>query len=172
MHNLDFYRVLFYKITLDATLEMMNGLDFCRVPVSSRSTRMLSTPGLLLMSDLDVHRLSCVVRGALCVCQVVLSAVPRLITPTEIEADRLFIGLAFGGVFVNLAGVLFFLAAGGDGHDHFHAGGFLSAHSHSHDHGWVTVMTGGTCSGYCPCFFWYGVGEARSCRNLPLCFFQ
>lgn len=66
--------------------------------------------------------------------QIILNAIPRLLYPTEVESGWLYVMLAFGGVLVNLVGVLFFLSAGEDGHDH-HGGGFLHAHNHSHDHG-------------------------------------
>ena len=68
--------------------------------------------------------------------QIVLHAIPRLLYPTEVASGWSFILLALGGVFVNLVGVLFFLTAGQDEHQH-HGGGFLHAHSHSHDHGYV-----------------------------------
>eukprot|EP00752_Nemacystus_decipiens_P012010 g10648.t1 len=63
---------------------------------------------------------------------IVLSAIPRLFVPTEVKDGWGYIALAFGGVLVNLVGVLFFLYSGEDTHD---CGGFLTAHSHSHDHG-------------------------------------
>lgn len=56
--------------------------------------------------------------------------------PTEVKDGWSYIALAFGGVLVNLVGVLFFLYSGEDAHD---CGGFLTAHSHSHDHGCVRV---------------------------------
>ncbi|CAN0451642.1 unnamed protein product, partial [Laminaria digitata] len=66
--------------------------------------------------------------------QIILTALPRLVDPTQVTSGWLYISLAFGGILVNLVGVLFFLAAGDVGHDH-HGGGFLTAHNHSHDHG-------------------------------------
>lgn len=58
--------------------------------------------------------------------------------PQEVTDGWLFISLAFGGVVVNLVGVLFFWFPGEDGQSHdTHCGGFLAAHSHSHDHGCV-----------------------------------
>eukprot|EP00903_Cladosiphon_okamuranus_P007729 g7489.t1 len=63
---------------------------------------------------------------------IVLSAIPRLIVPTEVKDGWCYIALAFGGVLVNLVGVLFFLYSGEDAHD---CGSFLTAHNHSHDHG-------------------------------------
>lgn len=65
--------------------------------------------------------------------QVILNALPRLLVPTEVDSGWPFIFLAFCGVLVNLVGVVFFMASGGDGCDH--GGGFLHAHSHAHDHG-------------------------------------
>lgn len=66
--------------------------------------------------------------------QIILSAVPRLLVPAEVESGWTYIILAFAGVAVNLVGVLFFMSDGGDGHEH-HGGGFLHAHHHGHDHG-------------------------------------
>ncbi|CAM9384658.1 unnamed protein product [Ectocarpus sp. 8 AP-2014] len=67
---------------------------------------------------------------------IILSAIPRLVVPQEVTDGWLFISLAFGGVVVNLVGVLFFWFPGEDGQSHdTHCGGFLAAHSHSHDHG-------------------------------------
>ncbi|CAM9658957.1 unnamed protein product [Discosporangium mesarthrocarpum] len=69
-------------------------------------------------------------------CYVVLNAIPRLLIPMELEVGWGYVGLAFTGVIVNLVGVLFFLGAGDDPHDHLHhGGGFLHAHSHGHSHG-------------------------------------
>lgn len=54
--------------------------------------------------------------------------------PAEVKQGLPYIFLAFGGVCVNLVGVLFFMYAGEDAQCP-HGGGFLAAHSHSHDHG-------------------------------------
>ncbi|CAN0025780.1 unnamed protein product [Ectocarpus sp. 12 AP-2014] len=67
---------------------------------------------------------------------IILSAIPRLVVPQEVTDGWLYISLAFGGVVINLVGVLFFWFPGEDGQSHdTHCGGFLAAHSHSHDHG-------------------------------------
>ncbi|CAM9223134.1 unnamed protein product [Ectocarpus sp. 12 AP-2014] len=67
---------------------------------------------------------------------IILSAIPRLIVPQEVTDGWLYISLAFGGVVINLVGVLFFWFPGEDGQSNdTHCGGFLAAHSHSHDHG-------------------------------------
>ncbi|CAM9713434.1 unnamed protein product, partial [Scytosiphon promiscuus] len=70
---------------------------------------------------------------------IILSAIPRLFVPAEVTDGLPYIFLAFGGVLVNLVGVLFFLYCGEDTHGP-HGGGFLTAHSHSHDHGHETPV--------------------------------
>lgn len=68
-----------------------------------------------------------------------LTALPRLVAPTEVDAGWPYIILTCAGILVNLAGVLFFVLADGDEHDYMHPGGFLHAHSHGHDHGYVQL---------------------------------
>jgi len=67
----------------------------------------------------------------LCV-YIILDAIPRFWNPEEIDATWVFIGIAGGGIFINLCGVFLFCGADGEemGHAHSHGG-----HSHGHSHG-------------------------------------
>lgn len=63
--------------------------------------------------------------------QIVLTAIPRLIAPTEVAAGPLYVLLAFAGVVINLVGVVFFL--------HLHPSGLWGAHNHCQGHECVRI---------------------------------